>query len=84
MCHITRLGTRICNTPEVVRICLEQWVPLHFWPYIEMVLASFGQLLSSEEKVRQIYAIAMRDAIISTQLLPPLHCLIHEYQPTIL
>jgi len=72
------------NTPEIVRICFEQWVLPHFWPHVNMVLASLGQLLSNKDKARQILAIAMRDAIISTQILPLLCCLTHDYQPSIL
>jgi len=47
-----------CKSPESVQMALQQWIPLHFWPHANMVLASFGQLFSKLEMAKTIREIS--------------------------
>jgi len=73
-----------CKTPKAVRLALQQWIPLHFWPHANMVLASFGQLFSKIDSATKIREIACRDMITAQQLLPMIDAMLLVYQPNVI
>jgi len=69
------------KSPNLVRLCLQTWVPRHLWLHVNMVLASFSQLFSTEKKALLIKEAVERDVIFSQHLLPMIQQLLHKYQP---
>ena len=51
--HVKKCATSLgwiltwCKSPETIHLCLQSWVPYAWWPHVNIVLASIGQLLSS-------------------------------------
>jgi len=74
--HVVKCATALqwipsfCTIPDAVGLALQQWIPLHFWLYANMVLASYGQLFLTEEKACKVRNIAGRDFMASHELLP--------------
>jgi len=59
-----------CKSGDVI---LQQFVPPHFWPHANMVLALYGQLLSTTNMAFKIREIAKRNNIMEINCC---HCLI--------
>jgi len=73
-----------CHTPDAVRMCLQSWVPKNYWPHVNMVLASLGQLLSSVTKAQQIKGIIEQDIMTYQQIMPLVAPILKAYQPTMM
>jgi len=72
-----------CHTPDAVRMCLQSWVPKNYWPHVNMVLASLGQLLSSVTKTQQIKGIIEWDIMTYQLIMPLVAPILKAYQLTI-
>jgi len=70
-----------CKTPDTVRLCLQAWIPTHFWPHVNIILASCGQLLSNRQKALTLLEASKRDMILSFHISPLIWLLVKQYQP---
>jgi len=55
--HVVKYATALqwvpnwCKTANTVQLCLQVWVPNNCWPYVNMIFAFFGQLLSNRKNL---------------------------------
>ena len=86
--HVVKCATALhwipswSKTPESIRLCLQAWVPMHLWPHVNIILASFGQMFLMQHQTLLIKEASGRDVISSALLLPLITLLIKKYHPT--